>query len=128
MGDKPVRIGARLPKEDSLNGLATVHGQLCDENGSALVIMRIGHQKLTTHPGGILEPQSYVLRIEGLTGDLATDGERLMNRARARRANLEAAAAAPSEQIPGLDLDPGRPATPPGSTNNTDDTDGGIDF
>lgn len=105
MGDKPVKIGARLPKEDALNGLTAVHAQLCDEGGDALVIMRIGHQKLTTHPGGILEPQAYVMRIEGLTGDLAAQGERLLKWARAQRANLEMEAAAPSERIPGMVLD-----------------------
>lgn len=113
MGDKPVKIGARLPKEDSLNGLATVHEQLCDEDGDALVIVRIGHQKLTTHPGGILEPQACITRIEGLTGALAIEGERLLNRARARRANLDAEAAAPSERIPGMVLD-GDDTPPPG--------------
>lgn len=113
MGEKPVKISTKLPKVDALNGLTTVHEQLCEEDGNVLVIMRIGHQKLTTHPGGVLEPQAYIMRVEGLSGDLAVDGDRLMSRARARRANLEAQAAAPSEHIPGLVLDGGDDDGPP---------------
>lgn len=103
--EKPVKISAKLPKDEGLNGLPTVHDRLCDEDGDALVIMRIGHLRLTTHPGGILEPTTYIRRIEGLTGDLATAGEQLLNAARRRRAQLDTEADAPSPSIPGLVLD-----------------------
>lgn len=105
--DKPVKISAKLPKGDALNGLSAVHGQLCDEDGDALVIMCIGHLRLTTHPGGIEEPTTYVKRIEGLTGNLAVKGGLLLDRARRRRAQLDTEADTPSPPIPGLALDGG---------------------
>ena len=128
MGEKPVKISARLPKLDALNGISTVHGTLCDEDGEAILVMVIGHQKLTTHPGGVLEPQAYIKRIEGLTGDLAVVGERLLNSARRRRANMEteAEAGAPSERIPGLVLDGGDDDAPPVDPNYEPGTGQGV--
>lgn len=118
MTDKPVKISAKLPKGDAQNGLSTVHGQLCDEDGDALVIMRIGHQRLTTHPGGILEPTTYIKCVEGLTGDLKTEGVRLLDRARVRRARLNAEAGAPSPPIPGMELGDGDTLLSPGYSDS----------
>ncbi len=106
MTDKPVKIAAKLPRLDAQNGLSTVHGRLLDEGGEAVIIGIVRHSRLTTHPGAIQEPTTEWVRVEGLpAGELMREGVRLIDRARARRANLTTEAAAPSPVIPGLDLD-----------------------
>lgn len=104
----PVKIGAKLPKVDALNGLGTAHDALLREDGTALVVLRVEREKLITHRGGITEPVARIVRIEGIAdedADLVRTAEQLLNRARVRRAERAAAVGAPSEPIPGLVLD-----------------------
>ena len=108
--DGPVKIGSKLPKPEALNGLPTVHDALLDENGAALVVMRIAHAKLVTHPGGITEPVARIEHIEGIDPTdtaLVDTAERLLKRARTARAQRAAEVGAPSEPIPGLVLNGG---------------------
>lgn len=103
---RPVKIGAKLPS-GKMNGLESVHAQLAREFGSAYVIMEVGHKNVVTHPGGITEPVAYIVRVEGLPGDLGKEGAALLARARAARADVEKAhAGEPSERLP-IELHPG---------------------
>jgi hypothetical protein len=97
---KPVKIGARLPA-GKMNGLDSVHAQLAREYGTAYVIMEVGHKNVVTHPGGVMEPVAYIVRVEGLPGTLGTEGSQLLQRARAARADAEKVhVAEPSERLP----------------------------
>lgn len=103
---RPVKIGAKLPT-GKMNGLESVHAQLAREYGTAYVIMEVAHKNVVTHPGGIVEPVAYIVRIEGLPGTLGTDGANLLAAARAARADAERVhAAEPSERLP-IELHPG---------------------
>ena len=98
---RPVKIGAKLPS-GKLNGLESIHAQLAREYGTAYVIMEVGHKNVVTHPGGIVEPVAYIVRVEGLPiGPLEGRARALMGDARAARADTEKAhAGEPSERLP----------------------------
>lgn len=101
---RPVKIGAKLPA-GKMNGLESVHAQLAREYGTAYVIMEVGHRNVITHPGGVMEPVAYIMRVEGLpVGPLDGRARALMADARAARADAEKAhAGEPSERLP-IDL------------------------
>jgi len=117
--ERPVKLTARLPKGKA-NGLESVHGQLCRDLGSAYVIMEVGTKMVRRYPGGVLEPETYIARVEGLpAGALADDAARLMGRARGQRADAEKVEATePSERLP-MDLGGEDPPTgyEPGAGN-----------
>jgi len=86
--EKPVKLAAKLPKGDNLNGLDTVHDRL-RKHGTAYLIMQVTAPTVTDHLGGIQEPRAEIEWVEGLpTGDggsLGTIGAKLLEVARAQR-------------------------------------------
>jgi hypothetical protein len=81
----PIKLSAKLPKELALNGLGTVHEQL-SKYGTATVIMTVSASEVTHRLGGSKQPIMTIEHIEGLPpGELADEGEILLDRARAAR-------------------------------------------
>jgi hypothetical protein len=87
--EKPVKLAAKLPKKDNLNGLDTVHEQL-RRHGTAIIIAQVTAPTVTERLGGIREPRAEIESIEGLPADGGGDslnalGARLLELARAER-------------------------------------------
>lgn len=80
----PIKLSAKLPKELALNGLGAVHEQL-SKYGTATVIMTVSASEVTHRLGGSKQPTVTIEHIEGLTGDLAGDGQKLLQAARQAR-------------------------------------------
>jgi len=86
--EKPVKLAAKLPKQNDVNGLDTVHDQL-RRHGTAIVVMQVTAPTRTEYSGGIVEPRAEIEWIEGLPGanrgDLGDLGAQLLGLARAER-------------------------------------------
>lgn len=79
----PFKLAGKLPKDPKFNGLAPVHEQL-RRFGTAMIVMTVGCDQLVKTRSGE-QPVMVIEHIEGLTGDLADEGEALIDRARVAR-------------------------------------------
>ncbi len=79
----PFKLASKLPKDPKVNGLVGVHEQL-RRFGTATIIMTVGCDQVVKTRGGE-QPIMVIEHIEGLTGDLADEGEILLDRARVAR-------------------------------------------
>ena len=85
---KPVKLAARLPKEEARNGLATIHGDvLRPPLGVAYIVARVvSTERLVSAIDGVQKPTLVIDHVEGLPeGELARAGEQLLAWARAAR-------------------------------------------
>jgi hypothetical protein len=90
--EKPVKLAAKLPKENNANGLDTVHAQL-RAHGTAIIIMQVTAPTREERVGGIVRPQAEIEWVEGLPGSakasLGDIGSQLLQLARAERLGEE---------------------------------------
>lgn len=97
-GPGSVKLSAKLPKTNPLNGLGAIHSQLAGYGGG-YVIMFVESDEQVARLGGGRQPLAVVEHIEGLpTGPLADAGKELLLRARKARELSDGV-------LPGMDTD-----------------------
>ncbi len=102
---KAVKLSAKLPKAVPLNGLETIHDRLT-KFGSAFVVMSVSSDESVVRIGGARVPVMRIEHIEGLTGDLAKQGEALLLAARQARESGDGV-------LPGMGADDFEPVRSP---------------